>query len=119
MTDYKPSDVFLGAPPLVGTMEHSEVEHAAALLVRTCARHGDAWRDVPAKLVGQTIQADINEAIEPLFGMKDNPFFRPDYSKLIECGYAEWAGEEKGPIRFTDKGFEAMRRWVRPRSSES
>lgn len=41
-----PSQIYLGIPPLVGTMGKSEVEHAAAMIVRALAKRGNTWREI-------------------------------------------------------------------------
>ncbi len=109
---YKPSEIVLGVPPLVGTMGRAVAEHAAALMVRACVRNGDRWQEMTPPMVGEAMKADADEKIEPTCSLVENPFFRPNMHALVDAGYAEWVDEERGPLRFTDKAIEAMRRWV-------
>lgn len=115
MPDYKPSDVVLRIMPLVGTMKKAEVEFAAALLVRACVRNNDSWAPILPKEMGEAIKQDLDEKIEPLFSLNQNPIFRPDLHMLIERGFAEVVGGDKnrGPLQFTQVGFDAMSKWVR------
>src|SRR5574341_1966777 len=111
MESFKPSQVFLNTvPPLVGTMKHSECEHAAALIVRVCQVRGDKWAPVSPRELGETITADLDAKVEPWVSLDKNPFFRPNFHALIEEGFARWSEAEGGPLEFTDKGIEARRR---------
>lgn len=110
---YKPSDVVLLPIPLVGTMHKAEAEFAATLLVRACVRLGDTWQAVGPKELGMVIHADLAEEVEPLFGLRNNPFFHPDMLELVKRGYAKWTGKVGGAVQFTAEGFTAMERWVR------
>ena len=117
MESFKPSQVVLNAvPPLVGTMGHSECEHAAALIVRACQVRGDAWAPVGPRDIGEVLNADIDARTPPWPALGRNPFFRPDFHKLVACGFAKWIGEGEGekdqPMELTPAGIEALRRWV-------
>jgi len=132
---FKPSQVVLNTlpmPPLVGTMGHAECEHAASLLVLTCATNGDTWAPVTATQVGEAIESAVEAGTEPWSSLSRNPFFRPDFMELVNRGFAQKTSEESpdeagvfrkrealppfcrgDTIEFTAKGIEAMGRWVR------
>lgn len=113
---FKPSDVDLRGsfPPLVGTMERAELEMAASLLVRACQVRGDAWQPVSPMQIGIVINDDLAAKCEPFYSLNQNPFFRPDFWKLAEKGFARFTAEGKGaPIELTEAGIERLRRWAR------
>lgn len=114
----KPSDVVLGVPPLCGTMGRAELEHAAALIVRTCAVLGDAWRPVAPKDVGIVLNTDVLGHVEPFAKLIENPFFKPDFFALAESEFARWTAEPKGPMELTEAGLAAITKWVRPPADE-
>jgi hypothetical protein len=105
----------LEAPlPLVATMGRAEREQAATLIVRTCVREGDTWAPVTPQQIGATIKADLEEQIDPLYSLRENPFFKPDFRDLAEHGYASCTFETGAPLELTPKAFEAIAaRWVR------
>jgi hypothetical protein len=114
MIDFKPSQVVIIVPPLVATMGRAESEHAATLLVLACATKGDTWGPIQPEEVGKAIHVALEERREPWHSLNRNPFFKPDFYELVSKGFARWTQEEgKGPIAFTDKGLERLRRWVR------
>lgn len=92
----KPSDVLLRAPLLYGAFGKAEAEWAAGLIVRACQLQGDEWKPVTAADIGDAMQADIDEKVEPLASLVRNPFFRPDIWQLIERGFARWVNEPGG-----------------------
>jgi hypothetical protein len=115
--DFKPSDVDMEGsfPPFVDTFKKTEAEVCAALLVRTCLVKGDEWQALDWSDIASQIRADVAAKVEPIFSLATNPFAIPDVHRLIKDGYAEWRPE--GQLRivgFTEKGFEALRKWVRP-----
>lgn len=112
--NFKPSDVNLcdSFSPLCNTMGHTEAELAAMLLVRACQECGDAWQDIDARMLGAVIKADVAARREPLYGMNHNPFCRPDMYDLVRRGCAEWVGELGTVLRFTQKGFDGLRKVV-------
>lgn len=117
---FKPSDVdLLGSfPPLCATMGRTERELAAALLVRGCQARGDEWKAVPLRMLGEVIGEDLDAKREPLHSINRNPFCRPDMHDCVAKGFATWVGEPGTPeygVEFTEKGLEALRRWVRAR----
>lgn len=110
----KPSDIVLRNPPLVGTMGRAECEFAAAVIVRTCQiKNPDEWQPVTPGDVGAMITHDQKHRIEPMYSCCNNPFFRPDFDRLVESGFARWIGEpadvrdRKGPIELTTEGITA------------
>lgn len=110
--DFRPSDVRLGIPPLVGTMGRAELEHAAALFVRTLAYHGDEWGSLSPDQMAEMIEADIEENRDPFFSLNTNPFFKPNFRALVASEFAEWEDQEARLARFTPAGREALRKYV-------
>jgi hypothetical protein len=109
---FKPSQVFLNAvPPLVGTMGKTEAEVAAALLVRACHVRGDAWAPVRAEEMGRVLSADLEAKTEPWASLDRNPFCKPNFDILVERGFAEFS-DGRRVLALTEKGIEALRRWV-------
>jgi len=113
--DFLPSQVYLGVPPLVGTMRKSEIEGAAALVIATCAVNGDAWQAVTPKLIGELLRGALEAKTEPWASLNRNPFFRPDIRALAASEYGRWTSEteDPSPIELTKKGLFALSRWVR------
>lgn len=110
---FAPSQVVLGTPPLTATMGKSEVEFAAALLVRVCHARGDVWAAQSPRDVQDVLGADIASNRDPVARWNGNPFLRPDFRRLVEGGYARWTGEAgSSPLEFTEKGLTALLRWV-------
>lgn len=105
----KPLDVVLLTPPLVGTMERSEVEQAAALLVRTLQATTNTWRGLQPKEIGEVIAGDLHADCEPVTSWNRNPFIRPDFPALVELGFAKYS--EDNAMAFTEKGLQALERW--------
>ena len=105
-------------PPLVGTFKKTEAEVAAAYIVRTLQMDGDSWHAVVSTDIAAQLRADLEAQIEPWASLAQNPFARPDVHRLVADGFAEWTEEgDSSPIRFTEKGIEALRRWVRPKEA--
>lgn len=111
----KPSDVHIHAmPPLVGAFGHSECEHAAALLIRVSQVNGDKWDWLTPQQMGAAIKADLEAKTEPLETFARNPFFAPDYYKLVSEGFAHWKdGVAGSEISFTPLGLERLEKWSR------
>lgn len=109
---FEPSAVYLQkAHPLFNTFSKAESETAAAvMLVTMCARK--SWEAVSllqcAAEFMRFAQADL-EATWPL-----NPFLRPNFGALVDDGFAEWIGDPGFCIRFTERGYERLAKWVRP-----
>ena len=113
MNDFKPSQVYLGIPPLTATMGRSEREHAAAILVRVCQARGDIWQPVTPAMFGEVINDDLTAKTEPFYSLNQNPFFNPDFHDIVAKGFARWVETEgKGPLELTPTGIEALRGWV-------
>lgn len=115
-SDFRPSDVLLIAPPLVGTMGSSEREHAAALLVRACQVLGDAWQPISFEQIRSVMTDDVSAKHDPFASLAVNPFFRPSFEKLCRDGSFVKLTGEPGALRmeFTALGLDALRRWVKP-----
>lgn len=107
--NYKPSQVALEGsfPPLCGTMHKTELECTAAMLVRACQVNGDKWQAIEPKQLGELLLAKD----ELVVTICSNPFISPAYYDLVEKGYAVF--ESGNALAFTEKGYEAMRKWVR------
>ena len=108
--EFKPSDVVLYVPPLTGTMGRSEAEHAAAVIVRTCAATGDKWRAVEWSEVADVLKAEVEASREPFASLVQNPFFQPSVDDLCRLGFGSRVGTAVG---LNEAGIEALRRWVR------
>lgn len=109
---FKPSEVQLVGIPLTATFGRSEMEAAAAIIVRTCAVLGDEWRAVSVDEVKKVLQ--LEQAGDPLYPFLSNPFWNPDVSQLASAGFARWEGQPgSSPVGLTDAGIEKLRRWVR------
>lgn len=115
VVDYDPADVVLGTPPLGATMQKCETECAAGVLVRILQVRGEGWGAIRLKDMGRILDDQLNAQTEPIASWGRNPFFRPDFQALLKQGYAAEIGDtdDTRSVVFTDKGFEAMRRWVR------
>lgn len=110
MPDFKPSQVRLDIPPLVGTMGIAQCEHAACMLVRACQVSQDTWAAHTPRSLFSAIEADVKAGGEPLRSLMRNPFFTPDFDVLVADGFAVFTDSDTrfSPIEFTDKGFEAL-----------
>ncbi len=112
-TDFKPSQVVLRIPPLCDTYRRSEIEHAIALVVFTCAATGDTWRGVPWSEIQDALRAAVENKTEPMCSLIRNPFFCPDIHAAIRAGHAKWDAEpDSGPVSLTPAAIEALRKWV-------
>lgn len=112
LATFRPSDVVLAVPPLVGTMGHAEAEFAAAVIVRTLAANGDTWRPVESIEISAVMRSDADAQIEPFASLVRNPFFRPDIHDTVKRGFARWVNAPGGAVELTAAGIEALRRWV-------
>lgn len=123
MSKFWPSQVFLNEiPPLVGTMGRSEIEHAAALLVRACQVRGDVWAPVAPTDMGAVLTRDLESDIDPWRALDRNRFFNPNFDALVERGFAKRLDDGRGHPRraslaFTEKGIEALRKYVQPKGA--
>lgn len=103
--DFKPSDVVLGHPPLIGTMGRSEVECAVAIVIRCLALEGDTWTMSEEAMVAAF---DENDAY--LSSLQRNPFLQPDFFAAEKAGYL---AKVEGGVTVTEKGRDAVRTFVR------
>lgn len=109
---FRPSEIVLAQPiPLVDTFRSSEREAAATVLVRACDRLGDEWQFISHDDFLRTLQHDRAESREPICYLTHNPFWYPDLVALVDAGYAMKTGER---YCFTDIGYRALSKWVRP-----
>lgn len=117
--DFKPSqiDVFHRSfLPFIGTFDHSEVESAAGILVSAMAHHGDEWKFIGPKDIGEWSQVELKNG-EHWSKLFKNPFLQPDFHKLVAEGWAEWEDGAFGPgapLKFTQKALDRMKEkgWV-------
>jgi hypothetical protein len=110
--DFKPSQVYLGIPPLTATMGHAEAEFAAALVVRTLAVKGDTWRAVGWREIEEVVTADMKGKVEPIGLLMCNPFFQPDIHDTVKRGFARWTDKPNGTVELTEEGIAALAKWV-------
>lgn len=122
MIDFKPSqiDPFLrSALPFVATFNHSESEIFAAMLVGALATNGDEWKPIEPRAVGIWLRDVI--MIDPEQKKIWEGFVaisRPYPRTLVKEGFCRFIGADvdHAAIEFTEKGLEALRRWVAPPS---
>lgn len=107
--DFKPSEIFLNRW-LVNTFKKAEGEQAALILIRYCVQHDDSWQAMPGEAIAATLLHDVNEKVEPICSFVTNPFFNPQAWWLVEEGFAHYPSDDH--IEFTEKGYEALRKWV-------
>lgn len=107
----RPLNVVLLTPPLVGTMGRSEIEVAAALLVRTLQVTGNTWRGVTPKEVGDVLAGDLHAECEPVTSWNRNPFIMPDFPGLLQEGFTKYSDPESNAMEFTAMGLKAIERW--------
>ena len=103
--DFKPSDVILGHPPLIGTMGRSEVEVAAAIVIRCLALEGDTWT-----MSEEAMVAAFEENDAYLSSLQRNPFLQPDFFAAEKAGYIAKVDDR---VTVTEKGRKAVRTFVR------
>lgn len=119
--DFKPSqiDPFLrSVVPFVATFNHSESEVFAAMLVGAMASDGDEWKAIDPRAVGVWLRDVI--MVDPKQKQIWEGFIviaRPHPHTLVKEGFCRFtAGDDDAhaPIEFTEKGLEALRKWVKP-----
>ena len=103
------------ALPFCGSVfGRAEVEFAAALIVLACVDKSDTWMACTPREIGIAMK---KAGDGPLEHLRTNPIMpRPDFRDLVTRGFARFLGDpdtEGCPIEFTDRGFEAMRKFVR------
>jgi len=112
--EFKPSDVVLTGVPLGGTLGRSEVEFAAAIIVRTCQANGDTWTPVGRAEMAAVLHEDVETKREPVASWDRNPFLHPDFRDLVARGLAAWiAPHPDSRIQMTEKGLVALQPWVK------
>jgi hypothetical protein len=112
--DFLPSDVTLGSPPLVGTMQSADVEHAAAVVIACLKIAGNTWAPIRAKEMGRIIRESADAEVSPFAIWVKNPFFSADMGRLIREGYATKSGPPGDEsVELTPMAIEAVRPWVR------
>lgn len=122
MSTFVPSKVDLkdSAIPLVATFGKAESEHAAALMVGALVALGDEWRPLTPGEIGKFIEQAVGNKQEPFYGLRNNPFFKPNFFRLAADGYAVFTGKDDTlhvlgqgaswrTVAFTEKGIEALR----------
>jgi hypothetical protein len=89
----EPMRLLTQMPPLTGTLDKSEVEMAAALILFAHHVSGREWSaSVPAKELGKVVEEHGDKP--PLKWWITNPFLRPDFAELVERG---WAVKQETP----------------------
>lgn len=109
---WTPADIRFGAGlPFVGLLGRSELEAAAALIVRICQRSGGVFRPLVPKEIEDAINADVREDVSPFSELIANPFWRPDFRGLVDAGFADFIGTKNPrPISLTVKFFDRLNR---------
>lgn len=105
----KPSDIVLSMPPLTACFKKTEAECAAAMLVWYCQTHGDEWKPVTPKELGEALKESMG--VEPVKSWSTNPFFDPDMVRLGLDGFiTPIDGTFNQPLAFTELGLEQLRK---------
>lgn len=116
MPDFRPSDVVLEAHvfPLGNTLGKFECEIAAAVVIRSCHRHGDAWQPVTPSMMSTSLKKDLEES-EYWQALLENPFVKFDFVGLVRRGFATGniIEDSTAPITLTEKLFDAIKKYVR------
>lgn len=113
--DFTPDEIRILSIPLMATMRKSEVEFAAACVVRALQLDGGSWRIIRLKEISRLMTIERDRGAEPVAGWFKNPFFDPDFASLGSGEFACLSGpEDDQAIEFTAAGIAAMRRWVVP-----
>jgi hypothetical protein len=117
MEAFKPSQVVLVDIPLVGTLDRTEVEIAAACIVRACQVFGDEWKPISMKQLFDTLEADERERREPFCYLIHNPFARPDFTQLVDRGFARMASipddATEAQVELLPVALDRIQKWVR------
>lgn len=108
--DYKPSDVRLIPPNLLGdTMRKAEAEWAAGILVLVCQKRGDVWQPVNDDHVVDVLREELEKGSE-IGRLVRSPVFNPDAGELVSRGFGRRLDDRT--VELTEAGFEAIRKWV-------
>lgn len=112
MDNFKPSQVVLSTPPLTACFKKAEAECAAALLVWAMQKLGDTWQSLTPRQLG-ALMTDEEFLKEPLRSWNRNPFFRPDFPRLIADGFITEAADKA--LTFTELGITTLfnSHWVK------
>lgn len=113
---FPPSSVVLRSPLLCDTLGKAEREVAAALIVRTCAVHGDRWRPVELDQLLEVFRADAAAIRSPWGGLAEaisRGLLFPDFAGLLAHGFAVARGPEGGPaiLELTPLALERIGKW--------
>lgn len=103
-----PSEVDLcwGFPPLTDTYGRVELEAAATLIVFACQCAGESFTPQRAVDIKAAIDLALELKLEPLYGLRNNPFWKPNFNGLVENGFARWTTDaEHSPIELTELGL--------------
>lgn len=105
--------------PLAGLFGAPEADVAAALLVRSCTRGGDAFVAKHARQIEKAMRADIADGLEPWIAMWNDPRVpNPNFGLLVLNTYAEFAPpflkNDGMPVRFTVAGLMRLREVCEP-----
>lgn len=113
--DFKPSEVELTMPPLTACFGKTEAECAAAMLVWYMSKTSDTWCSVVSQQMGTLMKEALSQdpIPEPVRSWNRNPFFQPDFHRLIRDGYVIKSDTDQS-LGFTPSGRERLRSWVRP-----
>lgn len=102
---------------LIATLGKSELEFAAALIIRWHQARGlEQWTPVSRAQI-----VELFDAPDPLVAeWARNPFWRPDPHGLVAGGWVEGWKDADDPGTVTPKFLEAVRRWMRkPAAAEA
>lgn len=102
--------------PLAGLFGAPEADVAAALLVRSCTRGGDAFVAKHPRQIAKAMRADITDGLEPWITMWNDPHApKPAFGLLVLKGFAEFVPEKDGPpVRFSVAGLMKLREVCEP-----
>lgn len=104
-----PSSIRLTAIPLVDTFGSAGIEHAAALIVRTCHARGDRWQAVLWEELDAVMRDDLQAGTQPMASLLRNPFFSPDFDLLVERQWGAWNGPPgRGRLELAPRAIAAM-----------
>lgn len=104
--DFFRSNRGIAAIPFVGLFGRSESEAAASIVVRCCQAMDDMWNGISWPMASSVLVG----APGPLGPFLDNPFWKPDPTRLVADGFADWCdfgGHHKG-LFLTAKAFDAF-----------
>lgn len=117
LTNNPPSSLRIAIPPFVGTLGSSEIEHAAALIVRACQVRADKWQPLLWDDLQKAITPDVENRATTIAALVRNPFFSPDFVSLVEKGWAAWHGKPgTGKLELAPRAIMAIAlKWGRVR----